>query len=423
MAHPLLLNPTTYEAGLMSALMTRQSDGEARKVLFENFAKTGLPHRRMEAWKWTDLRNALSNDGNEEISGPADAQASFQGPSRFSNVGAFTITLDKDGAHWGSNVPAGVTLRVTDQVANLQAIVADHPMATLNASMAHETIIIAIARDTMVHAPIHIRRTAERSGHHARILLSLDDGASASLLETLEETDTHFFDNVLTEIRMGEGAHLSRTLYCDGGDHGVDMSLCAVELDASARFSQYALLNGAKSARAETRIHFTGEGAEASLFSASMLGGHRHSDQTSHIIHDAENCVTTQQHKSVLRDNATGVFQGKFLVERSGQKTDANMQANAMLLSDRATVNHKPELEIYADDVECAHGSTSGALDEDAIFYMRQRGLSEAEARSLLVEAFLAEIFDEMDNEGFAEIFRDRALNWLSESAEKRVAR
>ena len=115
----------------------------------------------------------------------------------------------------------------------------------------------------------------------------------------------------------------------------------------------------------------------------------------------------------MARDRGRNIFQGKFHVERSAQKTDARMTANALLLSDGAEANHKPELEIYADDVECAHGSTSGALDADALFYLRQRGLDEDAARALLIEAFLGEVIDGIDVDGVRDVFRARVNSWL----------
>jgi len=130
-------------------------------------------------------------------------------------------------------------------------------------------------------------------------------------------------------------------------------------------------------------------------------------------VHKAPHCRTRQLHKGAARDHGRNVFQGKFEVEREAQKTDAKMTANALLLSDMAEANHKPELEIYADDVECAHGSTCGALDEDALFYLRQRGLDETAARALLVEAFVGEVIDGMDDDRLGDIFCTKVADWL----------
>jgi Fe-S cluster assembly protein SufD len=146
--------------------------------------------------------------------------------------------------------------------------------------------------------------------------------------------------------------------------------------------------------------------------SAAALSGARHADQTSLVAFNAVGGRTRQIHRAALKDRTRGVFQGKFLVARGSQQTDAEMNAGALLLSDAAEANHKPELEIYADDVKCAHGSTAGALDDDALFYMRQRGLSEHAARALLIEAFLGEVFDGLPA-GIEHILRGQLSRWL----------
>ena len=409
MSNTLLLNPTAYEAGLLTALHAHTHDREERRAAFERFAQTGLPHRRLEAWKWTDLRAAL-------VDGMSADAVQVQVPSLFSGQGLFAITLDETGAHWGTDVPAGVTLRVTDEVSKLMPLASDQPMANLAAALSNETLMIIVSENTHVHAPLHLFRAGLSGDTHRRIMISLGDGAQLTVMDTIEGAQAGaFFDNLLVECRLGEGASLTRMAFADGGAAGVDHALYTVHMKSTASFEQHVLTRGAKRARLETRIHFDGQGAAARLFGASMLGGSAHADLTTHIIHDAEECFTEQQHKTVLKDKAVGIFQGKFLVERSGQKADANMQANALLLSDDATINHKPELEIYADDVQCAHGSTSGALDDEALFYLRQRGLSEHQARALLVEAFLAEVFDECPHEGVADIFRAQMVRWLSD--------
>lgn len=412
MSHTLLVNPTAFEAGLLSVLNAHTHDIDVRRAAFEEFAKTGLPHRRLEAWKWTDLRAALQQTDDR-----AQDRISLQKPSVFHQRGAFTITLDETGAHWGDAVPAGVTLRVTDEVAALMPLVEHHPMANLVTALASETLIIAVADGAEVTAPIHLYRANAQQHACARVLVSLGEGASLTVMDSFEaNTDDQAFNNLLVEARVRENASLTRIVLNDGGDDGVDTALHAVTLAAGSQFHQYGLLRGSKRSRTETILHFTGPGAEASSFTAAMLSDNRHADMTTHSIHDAEECIMEQHHKSVVSGRATSVFQGKFLVERSGQKTDANMQANAMLLSSEATVQHKPELEIYADDVLCAHGSTSGALDDEALFYLRQRGLNESQARGLLVEAFLGEVFDACPLDGATDIFRQQTERFLKGS-------
>ena len=188
--------------------------------------------------------------------------------------------------------------------------------------------------------------------------------------------------------------------------------MARIELHQGAKLHQTSLALGAKLARIETRIdHFVG-GSEAVLNGAYLAGGGFHADMTSHVRHSQPGCVTRQDVKGAARAGGKGVFQGKFLVARDAQKTDAEMQHNALLLEEGAEINAKPELEIYADDVQCAHGNTAGALDPAALFYMRQRGIPEAEARAMLTESFIAEAFTAADP-AIADILLTEARRWL----------
>ncbi|MEL6378712.1 MAG: SufD family Fe-S cluster assembly protein [Pseudomonadota bacterium] len=403
-----LSNPTPFEAGLADAMRALPHDQAERQAAFARFARTGMPHRRLEAWKWTDMRVALS----EPLTTDGSA---ITAPSAFQGAGFFTITFDETGAHWAGEVPAGVTLRVTDEVSRLMPLAADEPMAALAQALTTETLVISVADHAAVHAPVHLFRTGLGGDTHRRVLISLGQGANLTLMDSLETSGAQsFFDNLLVECRLAPGAHLTRLGYSRAGACGVDNALYTVEADTDAVFEQYVLARGGKRSRLETRLHFQGSGAQATLLGVSMLGGRLHGDLTTHIIHDAPECMVEQRHKSVLKDQANGVFQGKFLVERAGQKADANMQANALLLSEGATINHKPELEIYADDVQCAHGSTAGALDDEALFYLRQRGLTAQMARALLVEAFLGEVFDAVPVDAVADFFRSEMTGWLA---------
>lgn len=407
MNQPLLANPTPYEAALLRLLDEAANDDSVRRDAFAIFAETGLPHRRMEAWKWTDLRSALQ---------PVDQPpASLERPTLFRDQGLFTITLDQDGAHWGDAVPAGVTLRMTDEVADILPFLDDHPMARLTQSLASETLIIAIADGAEIAAPIHLFRADAGPLAFRRVLISVGTAAVATIIDTIEADDHTGLDNLLVEARVESGARLNRICLGRGSTTGVDTAIWGVELASQAHFHQSGLLFGAKRSRFETRAVFTGPQAEANLFTASLIDGDRHGDLTTHITHGAEGCITEQVHKSVVAGRGQSVFQGKFLVDPAGQKTDANMQANALLLSGGATANHKPELEIYADDVQCAHGSTSGALDDESLFYLRQRGLSEHQARALLVEAFVGEVLDEIPHEGVADRLRQQMKIFLDE--------
>ena len=188
---------------------------------------------------------------------------------------------------------------------------------------------------------------------------------------------------------VGEGAEVTRVVIQTGKE--LPLSVTRVRLAAGAKFTQFVLSFGARLARIETHVTVEGEGVVLTLNGAYLAGAGRHADLTSVIEHKSPGAVTRQLIKGVVRKGGRGVFQGKIVVDRVAQKTDARQHHQGLLLEDGAEIFAKPELMIHADDVQCAHGNTAGGLDEQALFYMRSRGIPEAEGRAMLIEAFLAE--------------------------------
>lgn len=213
------------------------------------------------------------------------------------------------------------------------------------------------------------------------------------------------------DVSVAPGAEAVRIVVQTGGD--VALSLGRVRVGAGGRFRQMILAEGARLARIETHVEIAGAGAEVELNGVILAGPGRHADLTSHVVHAAPHGTTRQLVKSVARKGGRAVFQGKILVAAHAQKTDAQQNHHALLLDEGAEVDAKPELEIYADDVQCAHGATAGAVDEAALFYMRARGLPEPEARALLVEAFLDEAVSESLPQDVREDLFARIRAWL----------
>ena len=287
--------------------------------------------------------------------------------------------------------------------------------------MTEVSLAIEIASGVVVERPIHIRRilTGARMAH-AEIAIRVGEGGDARVVETLEMLGGDAaagFDACLCRADVEAGAVLRRSVVAAPGASVVAWSMFAATVAAAGRLEQSSVTTGSRYSRHETLVQFAGAEASAQIDSAAMAAGDRHADFTTRVEHLAPECVVRQRHKGVATGKGRVVFQGKFFVAREGQKTDADMQAKALLLSEGAQANHKPELEIYADDVECAQGSTCGALDDEALFYLRQRGLDEAAARALLIEAFVGEVVDEMDGAA-APAAREMLDRWLAEGGE-----
>ncbi len=246
--------------------------------------------------------------------------------------------------------------------------------------------------------------------HAARVSISVEAGASLTLLESYEGQGAYLSQTGLM-ISLGGGATLERIVLADDSADGVTVSQAEIDLAANAVMAQTTLTAGARRQRLQTTVRHPGRHAELRLDGVYLLAEKRHADLTTVVTHAGVDGVTAQLTKGVVRDQARAVFQGKIIVAEGADQTDARMGHHALILSDRAEVDAKPELEIYADDVACAHGNTVGALDEDAMFYAEQRGMPEDVARAMLTEAFVGEVIDRIEHEAA----RDAARAWAAE--------
>ena len=337
-----------------------------------------LPHRRMEAWKWTDVQRTVPD-----------------GTSGLSTVMTPRITPVE-----------GVDVSV------MEAHPSDHVMGKLAQSFTSERFMIHVPKDTKPEGSVLIE---DLLAGHGRIGVMLEAGAELILVEH-HKGNVGAFANIDINIHLGKGAMLTRVIVQDDPDDMTRIATTRIAAEEGAHIEQYTLSFGGALTRLETRLYGEGENIDANINGAYLLSGNRHTDMTSHIHLTHPNSVIRQSVKGVVTDKAKGVFQGKFHVEREAQHTDAEMRHDALMLSDRAEIRAKPELEIYADDVACAHGNTIGALDDRALFYMRQRGIPMAQAKALLTEAFLASVFDDLDDEDMKASLMTQIGKWLEGS-------
>jgi len=332
----------------------------------------GLPHRRVEEWKWSDLRTVLAR---------FDARP----------------------------IPLGLDVsRKPDFEAGWDSA---HVMAQLAAALSGGPQGFTLKDGETLHLDV----SAQAGAAHQVIHVRVPEGVTATLRETYAAAEGAFA-NIAIRIDIAPGAHLHRIIEQDRAPGAVLVATSEIDLAAGAEMNQTTLGFGAKLARLETHIAHAGEGAKLRLDGAYVVGEGLHLDQTSLVRHTGPGGETDELFKGAAR-SGKGVFQGKILVERAAQKTDAQMQHRGLLLDDKGEIDAKPELEIYADDVVCAHGNALGAMDEDALFYMRQRGLPEVVARTLLVESFLAEPLDRIADEAVRESLIERLRLRLEEIA------
>jgi Fe-S cluster assembly protein SufD len=222
---------------------------------------------------------------------------------------------------------------------------------------------------------------SEGAAHAAAYAIVVEPDTTLVLLESHEGRANGYFSDVILDIAVGEGARVERIVLVDDHAEAIDVVTAEVDLAPGATFNQTVLTTGARRQRIETRINHPGAHANVRLDGVYILENQRHADQTTVVTHGGVDGITSQLTKGVVDDQARGVFQGRIVVQPGADQTDARMGHHALILSDKAEVDAKPELLIFADDVSCAHGNTIGALDDEQIFYARQRGIPEAEAR------------------------------------------
>ena len=403
---------------------------ELQRQALESFERLGLPHRRMEDWKYSDLR-ALIRDVLPLAAAPdatvlkraevALKAATIAGARRLVLVdGAFAPALSDLG-----NPERGLGIRslreALDDVAlqaQLFSLDSSNPMVALNSAMLTDGVVIEVGEGAVLTRPLHVVHIAAGvtpSSMFTRSLLRLGKAASATLVESYvaaEGVKSYQVHDALV-VAIGDNARLDHVRLIEDAGDAVNISSAAATLGAHAHFNTFGLTSGAAVSRYQANIAFAGEGARVETNGVNLIKGRQHADTTLLMDHAVPNCASREVFRAVLDDSAHSVFQGRIVVRPDAQKTDAKMMTRALLLSDEAEADNKPELEIFADDVTCGHGSTSGALDESLLFYLRARGLPEKEAQALLIQAFVGEAIESIANDALREIATAAAERWL----------
>jgi Fe-S cluster assembly protein SufD len=395
----------------------------ARAAALGRVRDLGIPDRRDEYWHFTD---------------PAALVAAEAAPApvfRITDEAPLFDTLDRvklvfvdglfDPAQSDSPAAAGIEITplaeagaadihwAADLYGALEAEghrPVPRPMAALNTATATQGLAIRVTGAAPKPVSLVYLRSAEAAEATVHHVIRLEPGARLTLLENGPVAARA---SVVTEIELGAGARLDH-IRAQGRDHGrrTHTHLFARLAEAAELRSFTLTVNGAL-VRNEAVVRLDGQGAVAHLAGAAVGDGAFHQDDTVFLHHAAPGCESRQVFKKVLRHGAVGVFQGKILVDAVAQKTDGYQISQGLLLDEDCQFLAKPELEIYADDVKCSHGSTAGELDATQLYYLRARGIPEGQAKALLVLAFLGEALDEIADPDLAQAMRDRLDGWL----------
>lgn len=405
---------------------------DLRRNAIDRFSENGLPHHRLEDWKYTDLRSLITEA--LPFSRPRKDGAGVRGAGCFGSLKRHAAVfvdgvLRADLSDIGG-LPGGVELRSLADIMNdapdwLEAHLARGPVGPDNAVVALNTAFMADGAVLKVGEGVHLDRPvefafihsgAERNTLALRNLVIVGNGASVTLLEShVNLSDTAHITNIASDVVVEDGAALDHVKVQSENLATMHLSTLSADAGSGAAFNTFTATLGASVSRNQIAVRFNGEETNANISGGYMIAGRQHCDTTLFVDHAVPGCNSKELFKGVIDGDAHGVFQGKITVRPDAQKTDARMMTQGLLLSESARFTAKPELEIFADDVQCAHGATSGELDGEMMFYLRSRGLPEHEARALLIAAFVAETFEQIEDGAVRDVLQDLPARWLAE--------
>ena len=406
-----------------------------RQTAMERFGELGFPTPRQEEWKYTRVdftRKMAFESPASELNGLTVDQLD---QVTFGNLGLPRLVF-VDG-HYSKGLSSLQVPPSQIQVRSLAEVLRENPdqvkphltqyagyqehaFVALNTAFIQDGAFVHIPKGSRVQEPIHLLFVSTASGEatvsHPRNLIVLDDDSEAVVLESYVGLDDRpYFTNLVTEIAVGENATLDHYKLHRESDEAFHIATLQIHQDRSSNVRTFDVTLGGALTRNEVNGVLDGEGAECALDGLYLVRESQHVDNHTRLQHAKPHCDSREVYKGILDDQATGVFHGRIVVEPDAQKTDSKQTNANLLLSDEAVINTKPQLEIYADDVKCTHGATVGQLDENALFYLRSRGIDATTARSLLIYAFASQATDRIRVESVRSDFNDYLFSWLPE--------
>jgi Fe-S cluster assembly protein SufD len=372
----------------------------------------GLPTRRVEAWHYTDLRRLLSSVPAPNPSAHADDLAPLKANSN-------RLVL-KNGKQASADEVDG--LAVTGMAHALQADISgvsiqDHgehdAVGLVNSAFVSDGFAITVSDDASIAEPVELQSLHGGGQVHTRNRVTVGSGASVTFIDRHAGSDDAVLATAVTGLELRKDADAVWIIVQEQGAEATHLGQLNLIMGENAKLTLFVINLSGKVVRQEINADVTGEGADLTFRAINMVGDDTHCDVTLSLGHLVPNTTSTETVRNVVNGKGQGVFQGQIQVARIAQKTDAQMACNTLLLSDTAGFSTKPELEIFADDVVCAHGATVAEIEHDSLFYLMARGIREKTARGLLIKAFVAEIVEELEDEDLIEDLEGRIDAWL----------
>ena len=394
------------------------------------FKELGLPNRRVEEWKYTDLTKLAKKSFGEALA----FEGGVETTSPFEKIESYKVTFVngfyREDMSDLAGLPTGVEIATlgdggqmpewAESILCNSEVPAGHSVLALNAALMGNGVVIRVAPGTKVEKPICLRFVNQDDGQSKsassflRNVVLVEEGATLSILESHEGAlDADYFASIASQYIVHQGASVRHAKIQDDGGRATHLSTQLLNVGSEASFKGFYLNKGSETCRNEIHGMFDGERAYIQLDGVFLGAGTQHLDNTTFVNHVVPSCESSQIFKGVLDDSARGVYQGQVVVEKDAQHTDGRQLVKTLLLSDKAEIDAKPELKIFADDVKCAHGATTGDIDDEQLFYLQSRGIDEVTARSLLVEAFLKEVVERIDAEDIRDLCSTEIGAWL----------
>ncbi|TCZ56603.1 Fe-S cluster assembly protein SufD [Roseicella aquatilis] len=387
----------------------------------EAFRSQGFPTRRVEAWKYTDLR-PVADAGFDEALSAVDST-----PDLPTAYGAARAVFVDGRFRTDLSTLDGLACRVEGLAAALPGLdgrlgqlarVEAQPMVALNTMLFEDGLVVTVPAGVAagVLDLVSLGTASERpEAFHPRHLIRLEPGASLTIVETATGPDeARYLHNPVYEIEVSEGATLTHARIQQEAARAFQLSTVYARVAAGGTYDNFTLNAGGRLVRNEIHTVLAGPKAACHMNGAQLLRDGQHADTTTVLDHAAPDCASRQTYKTVLSGKSRGVFQGKIHVHQVAQRTDGYQMNQALLLSPEAEIDSKPQLEIYADDVKCSHGATVGEIDAEQLFYLRARGIPEERARAMLVEAFLREAIEGVQDETARAALDAAVTGWWS---------
>ncbi|MGE0501792.1 MAG: Fe-S cluster assembly protein SufD [Rhizobiaceae bacterium] len=409
---------TVAETALIAAFSDRVSalPGDAAVVNARDEAmerlKQGLPTRRVEAWHYTDLRRLLARvPDHDPAAAPKPVAPVIAGSSILPILNG--VATGKPPAIEGVTVTRLAEKLTDGSFARALVTAPDDAVGAINTAFVADGWFVDIADGAAPEAPIELQNVHAGGQTHVRMPVRVGAGVKATIVER-QSGEGFALASSISHLTLGEGSDVTWIIVQDQPEDATHLGQFNAWIGKDARLTLFVMNTGGKLVRQEIRIAAKGEGGTFTLRGVNLLAGDGHTDVTMVLDHEVPHTDSTEVVRNVVTGKARGVFQGRINVFQAAQKTDAKMACNTLLLSDDAEFSIKPELEIFADDVQCGHGATVTEIDAGHLFYLKSRGVDEKSARGLLVKAFVAEVVEELDDEPVVEALEARIEDWFA---------